>query len=265
MQNFLDFFGMPDWFGRPEPYGFNAERIILLAICIFLCIFLPIKLKNNLKVTKKVLIGLWITALVIDIIKYIFYNAYCIKNNLEFSRLELPLWTCTIYLFVLPLSLFSKNQKVQNACKAFICSISMMGGFANFLFPTDSLFSFMGLHTFIYHFILFITPIIMLVTGFYKPELKHVKGAILIFIIYAIPVFIFDNIFQQDYMFIYDGTWFGPLADLARLMPHRLVWTMVSLLGHFAVATLMIYIESKIIQKIVKKNPTNQINNSVAS
>lgn len=262
MQNFLDFFGVPDWFGRPEPYGFSIERIILVSICIFLCIFLPIKLKNKLKATKKVLIGLWITALVIDIIKYIFYNAYCIKNNLEFSRLELPLWTCTIYLFVLPLSLFSKNQKVQNACKAFICSISMMGGFANFLFPTESLFSFMGLHTFIYHFILFITPIIMLATGVYKPELKHAKGAILIFIIYAVPVFIFDNLFQQDYMFIYNGTWFGPLADLASLMPHRLVWTVVSLIGHFAVATLMIYIESKIIQKTAKQQAIKQAGNT---
>lgn len=101
----------------------------------------------------------------------------------------------------------------------------------------------------------------MLATGVYKPELKHAKGAILIFIIYAVPVFIFDNLFQQDYMFIYNGTWFGPLADLARLMPHRLVWTVVSLIGHFAVATLMIYIESKIIQKIAKQQAIKQAGN----
>ena len=261
MNNFLDFFGTEDWFGRSGPYGFNIERILLVSICIFLCVFLPIKLKNNAKATKKVLIGLWITALVLDVIKYIFYNAYCIQNNLEFSRLELPLWTCTIYLFALPISLFSKNEKVQNACKAFICSISMMGGFANFLFPTESLFSFMGLHTFIYHFILFITPIIMLVTGFYKPKIRHAAGAILIFIIYAIPVFIFDSIFVQDYMFIYNGLWFGPLATLARLMPHRIVWTVVSVLGHAIVATLMILIESKIVQKVQSKKALAQTNN----
>lgn len=259
MHDFLDFFGVSDWFGRPEPYGFNLERIIMVSICLFACVFVPIKLKNKIKATKKVLLGLWITALVLDILKYTFYNAYCIKNNLEFSRLEFPFWTCTIYLFALPLGMFHNNQNIKNACNAFICSISMIGGFSNFLFPTESLFSFMGLHTFLYHFILLITPIIMLVSGYYKPQVNHAKGAILVFAIYAIPVFIFDSIFIQDYMFIYNGTWFGPLADFARLMPHRLIWTVVSLAGHFIVAFLIILIESKIIQKSEEKNRFNLI------
>lgn len=99
----------------------------------------------------------------------------------------------------------------------------------------------------------------MLVSGYYKPQVNHAKGAILVFAIYAIPVFIFDSIFIQDYMFIYNGTWFGPLADFARLMPHRLIWTVVSLAGHFIVAFLIILIESKIIQKSEEKNRFNLI------
>lgn len=247
MYKFLNFFAVSDWFGRPEPYGFNLERIILLSICILACIIVPIMLKNKEVLTKRVLLGLWITALVIDIIKYIFYNAYCIVNGLEFTSFELPLWTCTIYLYVLPLSLFNKNEKIKNACNAFICSISMLGGFINFLFPTESIFSFMGLHTFVYHFILLISAIIMLVSGYYKPKFNHFKGAILVFFIYCIPVFIFDNIFMQDYMFIYDGSWFGPMSTLASIMPHKLIWTFICVLGHFLVATLILFIESKLI------------------
>ena len=89
----------------------------------------------------------------------------------------------------------------------------------------------------------------MLVTGYYKPNFFHFKGAILIFVIYAIPVFIFNNIFAQDYMFIYDGSWFGPMADFASAMPHRLVWTAVCVIGHAAVAALTLFIESKLIKK----------------
>ena len=183
MHSFLDFFGVPDWFNRPEPYGFNLERIIFLLIAITACVIIPIRLKNKEKATRKTLIGFWIGAVVLDVIKYVFYNAYCLKNNLPFSTFEFPLWTCSIYLFAMPLSLFSKKEKIKNACNAFLCSLSMIGGFINFLFPSESLFSFMGLHTFLYHFILLISPIIMLVTGYYKPKFNHFIGAISIFII----------------------------------------------------------------------------------
>lgn len=252
MNKFLQFFAVEDWFNRPGPYGFNLERIILLFICVFLIVFIPIKLKNRADEAKKALVVFWLFAVSIDLIKYVFFNAYVVINHLGFDKTELPLWTCSIYLFVMPLSLLSKNENVKNACNGFICSISMIGGFINFLFPSESLFSFLGLHTFVYHFILLITPIIMIVSGYYKPKVKDFIGVILIFIIYAIPVFIFDNVFKQDYMFIYDGSWFGPLADFAILMPSKLIWTFVCVLGHALVATLMIYIESKLINKTKK-------------
>lgn len=249
MNKFLNFFAVEDWFNRPGPYGFNLERILLVALCAFLLVFIPVKLKNKKKGTKKALIFFWAFAVSIDLIKYVFFNAYVIVNDLGFSATELPLWTCSIYLFVMPISLLSKNERVKNACNGFICSISMLGGFINFLFPSESLFSFLGLHTFIYHFILLITPILMLISGYYKPKFKDFIGAVLIFVIYAIPVFIFDTIFKQDYMFIYDGSWFGPAADFAALMPHRLIWTFVCVIGHALVMTLMIYIESRLITK----------------
>ena len=243
---------MEDWFNRPGPYGFNLERILLILLCTFILTFVLIKFRNKENGVKKLLTFFWLFAVFIDLIKYIFFNAYVIVNNLGFDNTELPLWTCSIYLFVMPLSLLNKNEKIKNACNGFICSISMVGGFINFLFPSESLFSFLGLHTFLYHFILLITPITMLVSGYYKPKFKDFKGAVLIFIIYAIPVFIFDNIFKQDYMFIYNGSWFGPLADFAALMPHKLIWTLVCIIGHSLVATLIIYIESKLINKTKK-------------
>ena len=246
MNEFLDFFSDKDWFNRPGPFGFNLERIIFLSICIFIAVYLIIKLKKDVKATKKAIIYFLIFAVVLDLIKYIFYNSYCIKNDLPLEYFEFPLWTCSIYLFVVPLSLFSKNQKIKDSCNAFICSISLIGGITNFLFPTDSLFSFMGLHTFLYHFALIITPALMLSTGYYKPKFNHYKGAVLIFVIFAIPVFIYNSIFEQDYMFIYNGSWFGPMADFAASMPHRIVWTIVCMLGHIFVITLMVFLESKI-------------------
>ena len=252
MKDFLRLVGSEDWLNRPGPYELKIEKIILILILVFLLIFIPIKLKNKESTTKKVLIFFWLFAVCLDVIKYIFFNTYVAINNLGFDKTELPLWTCSIYLFVMPISLFCKKEMVTNACNGFICSVSMIGGIINFLFSEESVLSFLGLHTFLYHFVLLITPIIMLVTGYYKPKFKDFVGSVLIFIIYAIPVFIFDCIFKQDYMFIYDGTWFGPASIIASLLPHRLLWTFVCIIAHASVITLMIYIESKLINKVKK-------------
>ena len=246
MHDFLAFFAVPDWFSRPEPYGFNLERIIGVLICLSILVLIPIRLRGDRKRAGSVMLGFWIFAAALDLIKYIFYNAYCITNRLPLESMELPLWTCSIYLFVLPISLFCRNEAIKNSCNAFICSISMLGGFINFLFPSESLFSFLGLHTFLYHFALLITPIIMLSSGYFKPSPKHIKGAILIFVIYGLPVYAFNCVFDQDYMFTYSGEWFGPMAELAAIMPHKLVWTAACVIGHAAVAALMILIEARL-------------------
>ena len=261
MDEFLDFFSDKDWLNRPEVYGYNLERIIFVLICTFFGGFLIIKLKKDVNATKKVILSFWVFAVILDLLKYIFYNSYCIVNELPFERLEFPLWTCSIYLFAMPLSLFNKNQKIKDACNAFICTLSMIGGFINFLFPLESLFSFMGLHTFLYHFILLITPILMLTSGYYEPKLKHYKGAISIFLIYAIPVFIYNNIFEHDYMFIYNGSWFGPMADFASIMPHRFIWTIICVIGHILVTILVIFIEIKLINRNSVKEKNKKLHN----
>ena len=249
MREFLNFFGDQDWLGRSGPFGYNTERIILSIITIGLCIFVPLWLRGKGNGARKTLIAFWIFALSIDIIKYVFYNAWCYVNDFPLSKYEFPLWTCTIFLTVLPVSLFSKNEKIRNACNAFLCSISLVGGIVNYLFPLESVLSFMGLHTFLYHFILTIVPLTMLASGYYKPKFKHWVGAITVFMIYAIPVFVIDNIFQFDYMFIYNGAWFGPLSKLAAKIPYNLLWTVVCLIGHAVVAALVVLVEDKIINR----------------
>ena len=66
MNKFLNFFAVEDWFNRPGPYGFNLERILLVALCAFLLVFIPVKLKNKKKGTKKALIFFWFFAVSID-------------------------------------------------------------------------------------------------------------------------------------------------------------------------------------------------------
>ena len=56
MNNFLDFFAVKDWLGRPEPYAFNIEKIILALIFAVVCCIVPIVLKKNPNATRKVIL-----------------------------------------------------------------------------------------------------------------------------------------------------------------------------------------------------------------
>jgi len=252
----MNFFTNPDWFGRPGPFAYNLEYIIAIVVLIALSFILPIFLrKKETKAVRKVLIVLWIVAVALDLTKY-GYN--WISNLLKgpvssIGNLDFPLWTCSMFLYLMPIVLFSKHEKVSRACAAFICTISFFAGIVNFAIPAEeSLFSFYGMHKIIYHYILMLVPAIMLGTGYFKPKFKDIASIMIVFIIFGIPVYIFNALFQQDYMFTYDGSW---LPFDASFISSKPLYTFLALIAYALLALLVIAIDvglRKLCQKKTK-------------
>ncbi len=242
------FWDVGDWFGRSGPYLFNAEHIIFLVLVTFVGgIFLPLLLrKAEEKTIRKILIGLWIFALVIDIIKWGSIWVDDIVNHEEFSvGGQLPLHFCSMFLYVMPFMLFCKNQKVKTAVANFICTVSMLMGYmamylSTWMMNNFSLFSFPGMHTMLYHAVLFIVPMIMLITGYYKPKWKDMLGGMAVFGIIAVIMIIFDNIFTVDYMYLYDESSLGTFHFISQNVPHRFIWTGIAVLGYLASVALIL-------------------------
>lgn len=252
----MNFFTNPDWFGRPGPFAYNIEYIIAIVLLISLAFVLPILLRKKQMLTiKKVLISLWIVALVLDATKYI----YSLVSNLSsgspnIANMDFPLWTCSMFLYLMPIALFCKNEKVSRACLAFICSISFFAGIVNFAIPAEeSLFSFFGLHKIIYHYILMLTPAIMLGTGYFKLQLKDILGIMIILMIFGLPVYVFNAIFKQDYMFTYDGSW---LPIDVSFIPSKALYTLIIVVVYAAVAMMVIGIDIGL-RKLFKKKTVN--------
>lgn len=240
----MSFFTSEDWFGRSGPFAYNIEYIVFIALSVVFAFVLPILLRKTQKKTIKiVLISLWLLAVILDVTKYTYHFVHDISSgNVAIANLDFPLWTCSIFLYIMPIVLFCKNEKISRACSAFVCTISLFAGIVNFAIPCEeSLFSFFGMHKTLYHYILMLTPAIMLGTGYIKLKLKDVFGAMAVFVIFGIPVYIFNVIFNQDYMFTYNGS-FLPI-DMSTIITIKPLYTLLSIILHILITLLCIGID----------------------
>ena len=251
----MNFFTNPDWFGRPGPFAYNLEYIVFIVLAIVFAFVLPILLrKKDKKTIKTTLMILWIIAVCLDLLKYGYSLIYNICNDsLSLQTLDLPLWTCSMFLYLMPITLFCKNEKVSRASTAFICTISFFAGMVNFAIPCEeSLFSFYGLHKTVFHYILMLTPAVMLGTGYIKLKLKDLIPVMLVLIVFGIPVYVFNAIAQQDYMFTYDGSWLPIDVSFISCKP---LYTALVLIVYAVLALLVIGIDIGV-RKLYKKKKT---------
>lgn len=249
----MNFFTNPDWFNRPGPFAYNTEYIIFIALAIIFAFVCPILLrKKEQKSVKTILIVLWGVAVALDVLKYGYGLISNLKNGVTgLGNYDIPLWTCSMFLYLMPIVLFGKNEKITRACAAFICTISLFAGLVNFAVPCDdSLFSFYGMHKTVYHYILMLTPAIMLGTGYIKLNVKDIFGIMAVLVIFGIPVYIFNAIFKQDYMFTYDGSWLPIDASFISFKP---LYTLVCLIVYALIALLVIGIDVGVRKLSAKK------------
>ena len=250
----MNFFTNPDWFGRSGPFAYNIDYIVFIILAITLAFVLPILLrKAQTKTIKNILIALWILALVLDIPKYAYnWVTNFSKDIVVINDLDFPLWTCSLYLYLMPIALFSKNEKLSRGCFAFICTISFFAGIVNFAVPSDdSLFSFYGMHKIVYHYILMLTPAIILGTGYLKLRLTDIFGSMSVLVIFGIPIYIFNAIFKQDYMFTYNGSWLPVDVSFISFKP---LYTLFSLFLYAVITLLVIGIDIGVRKLFNKKS-----------
>ena len=241
----MEFLFERDWLGRDDNFLYAPEYLIFFAIVTLTAIVLPILLRRvSDKNVRTIMICLWAFALVMDIFRWSIGWIDTAITGSEFSvGSSLPLHTCSSFMYTAPVAIFSKNEKIKIAVCNFLCTINLFGGIVGMYMGTAMMYyysmaSFYGPEHMIYHAIVIILPLIMLVTGFYKPKAKDMWLGLLVFAVIAIPVFIFDNVFAVDYMYIYDGSTLEPFKALAAIMPHRLLWTLIAVAGYIGISAI---------------------------
>lgn len=240
----MDFFYKADWLNRNlESYAFQWDHFLFIGFIVLIAIGLCFLLRNKKhKTIKIVLISLWGSYIAIQVVYYILIYT---KNSFDIETM-LPLHSCLMFMYVFPFAIFPKNKIIKTAASNFLVVVNMIMGFITLFVGCPpgghSAFSFFGVHTFLYHGIDVIVPLIMMTSKFYDIQKKDILYGLSLFGILSLIVWIFDAITGCDYFYFYDGHTF-PVFKFISENVHHLVWTLLivscyaitAVVTHFAI------------------------------
>ena len=256
----MEFFLKTDWLNREPPYSFQWDHLLFVFLSIILGVFLSLYLRRKDKDTiRKWLIVLWAIATVSELAYFGFLLYLTISDpvnhpyNIDYM---VPIHSCFMFMYIFPVAMFAKNKTIKLAATNFLVVVNMIMGFITMFVGCPSkgysALSYPGLQSIFYHALIFIVPLIMVVTNYYDLQKWDIKYGISCFGILATLVWIFDAITGSDYFYIYDGHCFGILYEISENV-HHLVWTLIvvscyvitAFIIHFLIYYLKLFLAKK--------------------
>lgn len=269
MQLLLSSYGFFDYKEYIDYHGedyFSLAHIILMIIATILLISLTILLRKtkekNVKIFLKI-ISIFMPCL--EMFKIIWETYYDIKlgHGFNYGGL-LPLYTCSMFMYVLPFAAFAKNEKIQNVAYAFLTTISIFGGLTNFyLLPILHSYPIWTCAVFIslfYHFMMSFTGLFLLATKTYTLKLKDIVVGwipVLIFSLIVLPIsyYLQNKGYYPDYMLIMHGDGAPLLPKMSSFFINhnmQLIYSIIVIVGYMLISLLIVSIY-KLIMLLFKK------------
>ena len=209
---FKNFFTHKDFLPRADKIPgtmFTWLHIVFALLCagiIGLCVYFCVKIKENK--LKTLLFALWIFLVIAEIVKII-WETFSGREVSFFAQGILPLYPCSMFMYVLPFYIFGKGLVKHAAC-GYLCTLGLLGSLVNFVYPATilgsySCISFAGFHTFIYHGSMLFVALLVIIRGDNRftgvdSVAKLLVPAIPV-LIFSIPVNIVNFTINADYMF----------------------------------------------------------------
>ncbi len=226
--------------------------IIAFVIVVASAILLSKIDKKRMKITLTVL---WAVVLVLEIIK-LFWEMLAGREVGLFIQGDLPLYPCSIFLFIFPLALWGKDL-VKHAVGSYVCTLGTLGALVNFVYPvnvigTYSCISFAGCLTLFNHGVMLLSAAVLLLTHEHSftgiDSARKLLVAPIPTLLFSIPVNIFNFTFGADYMFFKLDSFF--LGDIFRDVPDG--WAVVIMYLFYIALQTIPYLPSYISNKIKK-------------
>ncbi len=192
---------------------------ILLAVGIgFACVRCA---KKSEAFQKRVFFILWLL-MVLSEPAIAWYDAYAGKQYFVDWTSTLSLWPCSIFLYTAPFAIFGKG-KVRYAACGYICTLGLLGGAVNFVYPATYLSSYSclslaGLRTVFYHGAMIFTAVTMLLSGYHKftgvTKWQQLLLPMVPLVIVSIPAHIANLLIPgADYLFFrLESFFFAPIG-----------------------------------------------------
>jgi len=221
---------------KPEP--FSVFHIVCIVIILGLAIGIVfINKKMNDKAYKYVILGIWITLLILEGLKQIVYSYDYIGGKLivNYKWSAFPFQFCSMPLYLLPFIVFLKDCKAKKRFELFAAIFFLMGGMAASIYPTFHFIIFPCFQTMIHHGLMIVSAILIAVRN--KNEFKFINllQASLIFVGCFIIAIILQSVItscipaSRDRINLFFISWYLPPPDIVG----KWVWQHVPYWAYF--------------------------------
>lgn len=151
---------------------FTPLHFAVSAICVILTVALCLWFSKKSEHTLRSLFGiLWAVVVVLEITKILWETYSGTTVNFEWGGV-LPLYPCSIFMYALPFAAWGRGYVRRAAC-GYICTLGLLGGAINFVYPANilsnySCVSFAGFHTLFYHGIIVFCALTILLSQYHS-------------------------------------------------------------------------------------------------
>ena len=118
---------------------------------------------------------------------------------------HLPIHLCSIAIYIYPLIVFTRSEIIREIFSEISLITLLPAAVCAIVFPDWTMYpiiNFYSLHSFIWHTLQIIFPILCLRIGWCKPNIRHIWRNHVFLIICAGIILIFDHVFNCNYWFL---------------------------------------------------------------
>lgn len=201
---------------------FTPLHLVVSSLCVLLVVGLAMRWgKLTEQQLKRRYAILWVLLVALEVCK-ILWETLCGQTiRFEWGGI-LPLYPCSVFMYAMPLVIWGKGTVREAGC-GYVCSLGLLGGLINFVYPANvlsnySCLSFAGFHTLFYHGSLVLCAASMLLSGYHRWTNITRWQQLLIPAIPALAVSVVANLVNfspigSDYMFFkLNSFFFAPLG-----------------------------------------------------
>lgn len=147
---------------------------------------------------------------VLIVLEEVTRDIFLVATN-QFAVNHLPLHLCSVNILLIGFHAIKRTKTVDN----FLYGICIPGAAAALLFANWlelPVWNYMSIHSFTIHILLVAYPVMMTVGGELKPHAKQLPKCLLLVLGLAVPIYMFNLIFDTNFMFLMYGEEGTPLV-----------------------------------------------------